>query len=265
MGIKRVVDIDFWQDSKIINDFTPEDRYFMLYLLTNPRSTQLGIYEITPKIVAFEMGYSVDSVLSLIERFTNHHKVVFYSKETNEIAVKNYLRHSIIKGGKPVEDLLIKEMGEVKDKSLIGKVFNELKTYNNLNETVKKIVSYYVNDNDNDNDNDVSYHDSYHDSLKPTDFNDIEEQPKKTKKADIYEDVPIDLLEPIKEFTQFRKEIKKPMTKRAITLLLGKLNDMTGGDVSECEKILNQSIMNGWSSVYEIKEKKEKSFLDIEF
>ena len=55
------------------------------------------------------------------------------------------------------------------------------------------------------------------------------------------------------------------MTKRAITLLLGKLQDMTGGDVTECEKILNQSIMNGWSSVYEIKEKKEKSFLDIEF
>mgnify|MGYP001251400357 CR=1 FL=1 len=92
-----------------------------------------------------------------------------------------------------------------------------------------------------------------------------EEISEKPNKADIYEDVPIDLLEPIKEFTQFRKEIKKPMTKRAITLLLGKLNDMTGGDVSECEKILNQSIMNGWSSVYEIKEKKEKSFLDIEF
>ena len=28
---------------------TPEDKLFMVYLLTNPHTTQLGVYEITPK------------------------------------------------------------------------------------------------------------------------------------------------------------------------------------------------------------------------
>ena len=46
MGIKRVVDVDFWNDEKVMDLFTPEDKLFFLYLLTNPHTTQLGIYAI---------------------------------------------------------------------------------------------------------------------------------------------------------------------------------------------------------------------------
>ena len=46
MGIKRIVDVSFWTDGKV-DEFSPEDKYFMLYLLTNPFSKQLGIYEIS--------------------------------------------------------------------------------------------------------------------------------------------------------------------------------------------------------------------------
>ena len=48
MGIKRVIDTSFWTDGKV-DEFSPEDKYFMLYLLTNPFSKQLGIYEISVK------------------------------------------------------------------------------------------------------------------------------------------------------------------------------------------------------------------------
>ena len=53
MGIKRVVDTSFWTDDKVL-EFTPEDRYFMLYLLTNPHTTQLGIYSISPKVQRYQ-------------------------------------------------------------------------------------------------------------------------------------------------------------------------------------------------------------------
>lgn len=170
MGIKRVVDTDFWNDSKVIDSFSPEDKYFMLYLLTNPHTTQLGIYELNKKKAAFELGYSDDAVGALIERFEKKHDMIRYSKSTNEIAIKNFLRHSIIKGGKPVEDLLVKEIGKVKDRLLLEFVFKSLEQYGNLNDTVKKIIiqndiqNDNDNDNDNENDNEVSYHDSYHDS-----------------------------------------------------------------------------------------------------
>ena len=163
MGIKRIVDTSFWTDGKV-DEFTPEDKYFMLYLLTNPFTTQLGIYEISIKQMAFQLGYSLESVTALLDRFENKYGVIIFSKSTNEIAIKNFLRHSIMKGGKPVEDCLRKELKKVKNKDLIYAVFQHITDYDNLNDTVKKIVNEYEIENDNDNDNDVSYHDSHHES-----------------------------------------------------------------------------------------------------
>lgn len=177
MGIKRVVDTSFWTDGKV-DEFTPEDKLFMMYLLTSPFSTQLGIYEISIKQVAFHLGYSMDTVRNLIERFENSYKIIIFSQSTNEVAIKNFLRHSIIKGGKPVEDCIKREMAKVKNKSLISKVFSHISDKDDLNDTVKKIISEFQNENqndknndnvnenenENDNDNDVSYPVSYHDS-----------------------------------------------------------------------------------------------------
>lgn len=168
MGIKRMVDSSFWIDNKT-EDFTPEDKYFMVWLLTNPFTTQLGIYSINIKHSALQLGYSEDTVKYLLERFQDVYGVIIWSKETKEVAVKNYLRHSVIKGGRPVEDCIKKEMSKVKNKSLIHQVFKHISPREDVNETVRKIINEYENDNDNDNDNenDVSYHDSYHDSSKP--------------------------------------------------------------------------------------------------
>ena len=173
MGIKRVVDTSFWTDGKV-DEFSPEDKYFMLYLLTNPFTKQLGIYEISIKQAAFQMGYSVDAFRVLLDRFENKYKILVFSPSTNEVAILNFLRHSVVKGGKPVEDCIKKEMTLVKNKSLLNIVFSHLYGRDDLNETVKKIVDDYAKENDiqNDNDNDnertlnESLDDSYSDSLK---------------------------------------------------------------------------------------------------
>lgn len=188
MGIKRIVDTSFWTDVKV-DEFSPEDKYFMLYLLTNPFSSQLGIYEISIKQVAFQLGYSTDAVNVLLERFENKYGMILFSKSTNEIGIKNFLRHSIIKGGAPVRDCLIKEIKKVKNKELISAVFLHIKDSEDLNETVKNIIAeyeekngdlYYCHskpndqnendndkDNENDNENDVSLHDSLNESFNP--------------------------------------------------------------------------------------------------
>lgn len=164
MGVKRIVDTSFWTDDKVIELFSPEDKLFMLYVITNPHTTQLGIYHINKKNMAFELGYSLDTVSVLLDRFENKYQIIRYSNETNEIAIKNYLKHSIVKGGKPVEDLLIKEINQIKDKSLLKYIFNNIKDYNNLNLTVNNIINL-LNVNDNNNDNEESYNDSVNDSL----------------------------------------------------------------------------------------------------
>ena len=168
MGIKRIVDTSFWTDGKV-DDFSPEDKYFMVYLMTSPYTTQLGIYEISIKYVAIHLGYSQETVNVLLDRFENKYGIIIFSKETSEVAIKNYLRHSIIKGGAPVRDCLIKEMKKVKNKELIAGVFSHIKGKEDLNDTVKKIIAEYEekngvlsysnekhNENDNDNENEVS-------------------------------------------------------------------------------------------------------------
>ena len=183
MPVKRIVDTSFWNDEKVVERFTPEDRYFMLYLLTNPHSTQLGVYQITKRHMAFELGYSVEAVSALIDRFQNRYGIIKYSTETSEVAIKNYLKYSIVKGGKPVEDLLIKELALIKDKSLLRYVYDNIHDCETLNETIKGFLPRLIgekekvsqkekdfNGNVNDNDNEKSYHDSldesYDDSLK---------------------------------------------------------------------------------------------------
>jgi hypothetical protein len=38
MAIYRTIHISFWTDTKVAVDFTPKERYFYLYLLTNPHT-----------------------------------------------------------------------------------------------------------------------------------------------------------------------------------------------------------------------------------
>ncbi|MNW43550.1 hypothetical protein D3C74_207510 [compost metagenome] len=61
------------------------------------------------------------------------------------------------------------------------------------------------------------------------------------------------LIESLNSFLEFRKKIKKPMTDKAITLLLGNLDKLATADQEKID-ILNQSILNGWQSVYPLKE-----------
>lgn len=64
----------------------------------------------------------------------------------------------------------------------------------------------------------------------------------------------LELRNTLKEFLKMRKSIKKPMTDRAMTLLINKL-DKFGSNDNEKIEILNQSIFNSWNGIYELKNK----------
>ena len=51
MSTFRKIYTKFWKDGKVIEELTPEDKFFFVYLLTNPATTQIGIYQITKKHV----------------------------------------------------------------------------------------------------------------------------------------------------------------------------------------------------------------------
>ena len=50
-----------------------------------------------------------------------------------------------------------------------------------------------------------------------------------------------------------RQRIKSPMTGRALTILINKVNEI-GKDLSSKKKIIEAAILNNWKSVYPLKE-----------
>lgn len=71
---------------------------------------------------------------------------------------------------------------------------------------------------------------------------------------EIYKDIPEAILETVKDFEIHRKSIKKPMTEKAMELMLKKLNRLSEGDIGKSKLILEQSIQNGWTGIYQLKE-----------
>jgi hypothetical protein len=265
LGIKRIVDTSFWTDGKV-DDFSPEDKYFMLYLLTNPFSTQLGIYEISIKQCAFQLGYSVDAVKVLIERFENKYGMIVYSPETSEIAIKNFLRHSIMKGGAPVRDCLIKEIKKVKNRGLIARVFAHIKDSEALNETVKKIITeyeekngtlYYSNEihNENENENDVSYHDSFPESYDESSEG-IKKKSKKETTHPLFEsllpnyNISDALKQKLGEWIAYKTERNEQYKEQGLKSLLRQVenNQCRYGEQAVCE-LIEESMANLWKGI----------------
>ncbi|MEH7495165.1 replication protein [Neobacillus niacini] len=123
MAKYRIVPTDFWKNPIVLEEMTTEDKYFYLYLLTNSQTTPIGIYKITKKQMVFDLGYSIEQVDSLIERFINHHKLIRYNPETMELAINNWGGNNLYKAGYSDMDCIFTEEDE--DNSLIFEAYLE--------------------------------------------------------------------------------------------------------------------------------------------
>lgn len=66
-----------------------------------------------------------------------------------------------------------------------------------------------------------------------------------------------DLRQALRDYSQMRNKIKAPLTERAVTLLLNKLDALASTDDLKI-KLLEQAIMSNWKSVYPLKEEKQQ-------
>ena len=95
MALFRAIYIKFWNDdTKVADEFTPEDKYFYLYLLTNPHTNLCGCYELPFKAASRETGYNEDTVRRLIDRMANVHKVIRFDEDTKEVLIPNWHKYN---------------------------------------------------------------------------------------------------------------------------------------------------------------------------
>ena len=150
------------------------------------------------------------------------------------------------KGGRPTNQTVISETEENPNKP---NGFSENQMV--ISETEKNPTEPRKADNEYDNDCDNEEY--IHTPEKICANAHTKKAVKSHKKPDpvVYSDVP-ELDEAIHEFIKFRKGMKKPMSDRAVTLMMNKLETLSH-DKHEQVQILNQSIMQGWTGVYELK------------
>ena len=150
------------------------------------------------------------------------------------------------KGGRPTKETDNSETEENPNKP---NGFSENRTV--ISETEENPTEPQKADNDNEYDNDSDNEEYIHTPTKARAcaHAEVEKTHKKSEPVK-YSDDP-ELNDAIVEFIKFRKGIKKPMSDRAITLMMNKLESLSH-DKHEQVQILNQSIMQGWTGLYEL-------------
>ena len=89
MAKQRYIQDSFWTDP-YIEKLTPDEKLIFVYLLTNPQCNVAGVYEIRSKRMAYETGYDVEVVETILNRFAKDSKVM---RVKDYIIIKNHLKH----------------------------------------------------------------------------------------------------------------------------------------------------------------------------
>lgn len=64
----RYISVSFWDD-EWIQTLDPSEKFLYLYYMTNPLTNIAGIYKITPRRVAFDTGFTVDTINHIMDKF----------------------------------------------------------------------------------------------------------------------------------------------------------------------------------------------------
>ena len=116
MGKHRFVNVEFWQDAFVL-DLTPEEKYFYLYIMTNSKTSQCGIYELPYRVIELETGYNRETVEKLLNRFVEYGKIK-YSKNTKRTFILNWAKFNWNNSEKVVNRIK-QELDNVKEISFI--------------------------------------------------------------------------------------------------------------------------------------------------
>jgi DnaD/phage-associated family protein len=122
MAKYRQIYTEFWSDTFVL-ELTPEEKYFYLYLISNSKSTQSGIYEISSRTIETDTGYNRETVEKLIQRFCDYKKIL-YCEETKELMVINWIKYNVPNNQNTIK-CIQKEILKVKNKVFVKVLFNK--------------------------------------------------------------------------------------------------------------------------------------------
>ncbi|MFA5366010.1 MAG: hypothetical protein WC325_12580 [Candidatus Bathyarchaeia archaeon] len=94
MATYRSFYIGFWDDDDIL-ELNADERYVYVYLITHPKGTMCGVFELSMKLAEFHLKIPAVRVLKAIEGLQKYGKIV-YDQSTKEVCIINWVRHNYI-------------------------------------------------------------------------------------------------------------------------------------------------------------------------
>ena len=253
MAVFRTISNSFWTDSKVDDTFTPEDKYFYLYLLTNPHTNICGCYEISNKQMSRETGYNEDTIKRLIERFEKVHDVIRYNPDTKEMLILNWHKYNWTKSEK-LKTAVEKVVGHIKCQEYAEYIHATL-----YDDTVS--IPYRYGMDTNIVSNPIVSNTNTNHKMKDKEKSNTEKSKETVK--DVIDMLPDELKDVAEAFVEHRKALKAPMTANALRLAIKKAKKYANDDLDTTIAIMEQSIENGWKGIFELKDKKkERGWMD---
>ena len=227
----RSVNTKIWDDP-FVEELKSEEKLLFIYLLTNPLTNMLGIYEISVKRIAYDTGLTEERVNKSLKVFQSLSKV--YYRE-NYIILPNFLKNQNLNTNMQKGALnLFKELPKWLKDSIIDK---PLKAFESLRNAM-------LNMNMNMNMN----------------MNNEREKEKEKKEDDIIQIVfPFDSEEFLKWWNlwkeykskEYKFKYKSHISEQAA---LKKLSELSRTNEEIAIAIIFQSMSNGWAGLFELKQ-----------
>jgi len=109
--------INFWEDDGILY-LTADETYIYFYLITHPKGSQCGIFEISFVLAESHLKMKKDKIVKAFEGLQEKGKIVF-DVETREVVIINWLKYNYINSPN-TKKALESSLKYIKNKSLIN-------------------------------------------------------------------------------------------------------------------------------------------------
>lgn len=243
MAIYRNVQLSFWTDNKVEDEFTPEDKYFYLYLLTNPQTNICGCYEVSYSQMTRHTGYNKETIQKLLERFDKVHHVLKFNSETKEILILHWYKYNWSKSDKVM--IGIESVAKhIKSKELRDYVYAIMEMVKKGDSEIPYKYPIVTSDSDSDTDTD-SDSDSDTDTVN-----------KRNKYKDLLNKLLLEvnisdyLLEAVNNWIGYKEERNFKYKERGLRTLLKTISDKSSQFGDEAvTNVINESISNGYQGI----------------
>ena len=237
----RSVNTRFWEDS-FIEGLSPNEKLIFIYLLTNPLTNLIGIYEITVKRISYDTGLSKETILKALKRFESVSKVYYYE---NHIVLPNFLKNqSLNENMKTGVVKLFNQFSTNLKTKLLGNDYQSLsKDYQSLRNTLLKLKG--------NNEMEIEIEMEVKKVKSGVDLDFVEEKWKS-----IFGDWVI--------YKTARNE--KYKTNQSLMACYNNLRKLSGDDIIVASQIVEQSMANNWAGLFPLRNnqfKKDNSEVGI--